>query len=137
MKKFLSISLAIMLVLGIAGQGFSEAIYSRGADAKLQTVVVSASASPTLSTTCVAGNNVLGWRFSDSSAGNTALFDVAAAQSSTGSTTLAPSTSNVFDEGDVIAGGEVIVFFPIPKTLTNGLVTKNSATTGKLTVYFE
>ena len=138
MKKALFyISLAVVVSFMIVGNSFAQVLYNRGTDARLKTEGISGTTAPTLSTAITTNNRIIGYEFSDSAAGNTALFDVVAAQSASGSTTLAPSTSNVFSEVDVIAGGNVIKIFPLPRTIVNGLVTKNSATTGKLVVYYE
>ena len=136
-KTLLYFSFAVVMALLTAGNSFAQAVYSRGPDARMKTEGISGTTAPTLSTNITTNNRLIGYEFSDSAAGNTALFDVAAAQSASGSTTLAPSTSNVFSEVDVIAGGNIVKVFPLPRNIVNGLVTKNSATTGKLVVYYE
>ena len=109
---------------------------SRGMDARIKTEALSGTTSATLSTAVTINNRIIGYTFTDSSAGNTAIFD-ASETVGTSSSTNDPDTTNVFGEADVIAGGNVTVIFPLPRSLTKGLVMKNSATTGKLIVYYE
>ncbi len=135
MKKMLCLILAVMMIF-IARMSFADASYPRGMDARIKTEPLSGTAAATLSSNVTTNNRVIGYTFSDSSAGNTALFDASEATGSASSTND-PDTTNVFGEADVIAGGNVTVVFPFPRALTKGLVMKNSATTGKLVVYYE
>lgn len=129
MKKILAFFLAITVVLVIARYSSADALYTRGTDGRVQTWVWTNSTAATLSTTVGTNNRILGYSFSDSAAGNFVMYDSA----TTGGVLLA----NAFAEADVIAGGNTQLMFPMPKNLSNGLVVKNSTTTGKLVVFFE
>ena len=135
MKKLFLIALAVTMVF-IARVSTAGVDTSRGMDSRVKTEALSGTTSPTLSTAVTTNNRIIGYTFTDSSAGNTAIFD---ASEATGLSTSSndPDTTNVFGEADVIAGGNVTVIFPLPRNLTKGLVMKNSATTGKLIVYYE
>lgn len=130
MRKILSILVVALLVGGgfVYADGGSIA-YTRGGDARVLTDLhVGVASSGTLSTAITSANHVLGWTYTDSAAGGAALYDVA--------TVAARATSNQFSEIYVAAGTEETIMFPMPRDITNGLVSA-CATTGFIVIYYE
>ena len=128
MKKICSLILVVMLALGIATSCFAEVVYTRGMDARVLTSVVTG-ATAQLSTAVTTVNRVLGYSFTDSSAGSVGLYDSSAA--------LDTAVAKLISEATCASGTVVTVMFPLPRNISLGLVTKNSASTGVLTVYYE
>ena len=128
MRKFLSLALVVVFVLSLATMGFAEVVYTRGVDARVLTSVVTG-ATASLSTAVTKVNRILGFSFTDSSAGSCGLYDSAAANDT--------AVTKLIAEATCAAGTIVTQMFPLPRDLTYGLVTKNSASTGVLTVYYE
>lgn len=113
----------------------AEINYTRGVDARTSTYVLTKTTAATLASAVTTNNRVIGYTFADGAAGEVALFDCSVA---IGASTLnVPSTSNVFSEVMVIAGGQTTVMFPLPRNISNGLVVKMSTDTGAVTVYYE
>lgn len=134
MRKFLVLVLAIMMVAGTVGYLIADiggVAYTRGPDQRLKTEVLGGSLTATLSSSITSSNLVLGMTYSDSAAGVGTLADLAAISS------LTPTSTSIFAEVFVAAGGCNSIMFPFPKPLTNGLVEKNSTSTGVMIVYYE
>jgi hypothetical protein len=128
MKKILSLALVVMFILGIATTGFCEVYYVRGPDSRVLTECTTG-ATATLSTSITTNNRIMGIEFTDSSAGSVGIYDTATA----GDT---PVTKLIL-EASCAAGYVSVVMFPLPRNITYGLVVKNSASTGSVTVFYE
>ncbi len=131
MKKLMSLALVVMFLLSIATMGFAEGVYNRdpGYRVKILNLADVALYNATLSSTIITGNSVLGFTFTDSSAGSVVLYDVAAAASR--------GNSTIFGEVKVAAGTSQSIFFPFPKKIDNGFVAASTNQTGALMVYYE
>lgn len=130
MKKTISIILAALILLGTAGYLFADAFYTRDPSFKVKTEVFAAASAGQVSSSIVAGSNVLGFTFYDSAAGAAGLYDSA-------STTTIKAGTGVFAEAGVAAGGVNTVIFPFPRTISTAFGVLTSASTGRVTVYYE
>ena len=134
--KILCLILVVMLVLGIAIRSYAEVTFVRGPDARISIEVVNPeSQNPQLSTTITTNNRVLGFTYSDSGAGGAYLADYNS--EAVDSTTLAAIKAARFGEAYVAAGETVTIMFPMPKSLSSGLVVGINTTTGAVMVYYE
>ena len=126
MKKFIFVILAVMMVLGIVASNSSAAIL-QSPDARLKMEVFTNDGVATVITNA---NRILGYKLTGTAANTAGLYDTTALGTATAST--------LFDEAGIDAeGANDIVWYPAPKSLTNGLTIVTSATTCVLTVYYE
>lgn len=132
MKKILLIFVVMMIGITIVK---AQGLYNRGVDSRISTYVLTKSSTATLASAVTIYNRIIGYTFADSAAGEVALFDTNVALGPT--TATGPSTSNVFSEVMVAAGGQTTILFPLPRNTNLGLVVKMSTGTGAVTVYYE
>lgn len=129
MKKIISLILAVMLVISAAGLLKADVVYNREPGARIQISVTVTAQGQKLVSAIGVNNRVLGFTFADSSAGWCALYDAAASTSA--------SSTNVFGEAYVAAGGVNTVMFPLPRNIANGVVVGTNNSTGTVMVYYE
>lgn len=133
MKK-LFLGLVVMFVMSGITTGYAEVHYLRGPDSRisiqcLQGTNYMNSPGAQLSSSIVAGHKVLGFSFTDSSAGGVGIYDEDAAAGRIG--------GNLFGDTYVAAGGVSTIMFPLPKTVVSGVVVAFSNATGAVTIYYE
>ena len=135
MKKLLSLTLAVLFVAVIAGSAFAgndgAIAYTRGVDARIKTDILASAQNGELSSDIGINDLVLGWKFTDSSAGSGDIYDETAAA------TVRTSATNVIDEMYVAAGGVSVTMFPTPFVVTRGLVARTLNSTGRVIVFYE
>ena len=129
MKKILSLALVVMFVFGIATTGFSEVVFTRGADARVLTESAAKTHTTTLSTNITTNNRILGFTYSDEAAGCGAIYDATAANANAG--------TGLIGEIYVAAGTCYTIMFPLPRNITTGLSYAMSTSTGSITIYYE
>jgi hypothetical protein len=129
MRKFLSLTLAVMFVLSIATMGWADVVYTRGTDARVSIVVHANSATPALDSTITTNNRILGFTYTDSAAGQVGLYD--------GTVVQAKAGTGVFGEIKVAAGGLNVQMYPLPKNVTTSISYIMSTATGCVTIYYE
>lgn len=134
MRTMLKGAFALALVLGGASVARAES-FDKGLpeDIVKTEVIVSGSASSGASSvvaavTVSADALIYGFDFTDSSAGQAALYDGTSAQAKSG--------TGVFAEANVAANGLSQVRFPLPRKLTTALVANFTNATGRVVVYY-
>lgn len=130
MRKFLVIVLAVALLFGGASYLMAEPHYSRSGNQFNKTEVRTGSTDAALSTNVIAGKNILGMTYADSSAGIGVIWDSATVAGRSNST-------NIIAEASCSAGSTETVIFPLPYKVENGLVMLVENTTGVMTIYYE
>lgn len=144
MKRYLSFILAIMVLAGIAclsmvtvfgGAEYAFAdsgiAYTRGPDARVKIEVITASTfTPQAASSIAANDLILGYSVTGSAAGAHGLYDSAS------TSTVRDSGTGVFTEAYCAAGGVTTLMFPMPYTLTSGLIAV-LPTTSSINVYYE
>jgi hypothetical protein len=129
MKKIFSIILAALILIGAAGYLYADGFYTRDPSFKIKSEVFAAASGGQISSSIVAGANIIGYTCYDSSAGACGLYD-------TTTTTLIKAGTGVFAEAGVAAGGTSTVMLPFPRTITSGFGVL-ATSTGRVTVYYE
>ena len=126
MRRFLYLILAAMIVLSAAS---AYAITQFNAGQRVKTHIVSAAYEAVSSSTISTSNRLLGYTYTDSSAGRVSIYDSASVSGVT--------ATNVIVEDGVIAGSSVTIWFPYPVDITAGIAVVQTANTGRVTLYYE
>ena len=139
MKKIFLI-LAVMALIGIAAGSFipvpSYGVIMQSPDARVKTSVWTGTtadgATPTAGSALTAGNRIVGWSIIGSSSPVAGLYDNAAGPG-------ALTEAMLFDEPAAASNVPHLVFYPAPKTLTNGLQVVRNGKTAAITliVFYE
>ena len=127
MRKFLSLVLAVMMVLAVGSN--ASAVIMQSPDARLQTYTVEGA--DEVITSITTDNRIVGWRVvCDGAAGVAGLYDTDAL----GTT----SEALMFDEKTLVTdGSDDDVWYPAPKELTTGLTVVVGESTTVVTIFYE
>ena len=134
MRKYFSLILAVMIVLAVAGYVSADVVYSRSPDARVSIYVATSTTvlAGDSSTTISSVNRILGFSYSNSAAGTVGLYDdTSIANMNTNTTT------HLFAETTVSAGGVSVVMFPLPYQVNRGVMVHSSSRTGVTNIYYE
>ena len=130
MRKNILFSLVALVTLGLVALKLTPAFAaSNSPDAAVGTYTLSATATATLAS-LPTGARLLGYTYAEGTAGGFVSLNDSAIAGTINSTT-------VFSDVISAANYTTTVVYPLPKTLTNGLVVKMSDSTGVITVYYE
>lgn len=126
MKKII-----FFVILALSITKISNAITQFSTEQEIKTAFVSGLAgTEQIVTTITTSNKLLGYRFTDSSAGRFAIYDHDALVS-------ADFNLLTITEDGCIAGGSTGDWFPYPRDITTGVVVTFTNATGILSIYYE
>jgi len=130
MKKLFILTLAIGMLLSVAGLANAEITSARDAGARLSSEIFTGSNLSQVSTTITTDNRILGFSVTDSAAGSGGLYD-------TSTEANVDAGTGVFAEAYCAAGAVSTINLILPRKIANGLGICKSATATVVIVYYE